>query len=189
MDMRSMVSLYSAPDSGPFCWDLAHHYGIPTFGTAGCSDAKVFDAQAASEAALTLFDNALNGVNLVHDCGYLDCATTGSFEFLLFCDELIGWLRRYLRRLEISEDTLALDLIHEIGPDGSFVETRHTLQHVRDDWVPRLMDRNNFLRWEANGGTTLQERANQEVREVLAGYQSKGLPAAVVQELEDVCNR
>ncbi len=190
MDMRSMVSLYAAPDSGPFCWDLAHHYGIPTFGIGGCSDSKVFDAQAASEAALTLFDNALNGVNLVHDVGYLDCATTGSLEFLLYCDELIGWLRRYLRKLEISEDTLALDLIHEIGPDGNFVETRHTLQHVRDDWVPRLMDRNNYLRWQSQGGTTVQQRANHEVREVLANHRTgASLPSDVVQKLQDIVTR
>jgi trimethylamine--corrinoid protein Co-methyltransferase len=186
VDMRSMVTVYSAPDGGPFCWDLAHHYGIPTFGIGGCSDAKVFDAQAASEAALTLFDNALNGVNLVHDVGYLDCATTGSLEFLLFCDELIGWLRRYLRKLEISEDSLALDLIHEIGPDGNFVESRHTLQHVRDDWVPRIMDRNNYLRWQSEGGTTLQQRANREVREILADHRAERLPVGIVQQLEDI---
>jgi trimethylamine--corrinoid protein Co-methyltransferase len=189
MDMRSMVSLYAAPDAGPFCWDLAHHYGIPTFGIGGCSDAKVFDAQAAAEAALTLFDNALNGVNLVHDAGYLDCAMTGSFEFLLFCDELIGWLRRYLSKLEISEDTLALDLIHEIGPDGNFVESRHTLQHVRDDWVPTLMDRNNYLRWQSEGGTTLQERANRKVRGILAAHRAEALPDGVLQQLEAVVSR
>jgi trimethylamine--corrinoid protein Co-methyltransferase len=190
MDMRTMVSLYAAPDSGPFCWDLAHHYGIPTFGTGGCSDSKVFDAQAASEAALTLFDNALNGVNLVHDVGYLDCATTGSLEFLLHCDELIGWLRRYFRKLEISEDTLALDLIHEIGPDGNFVETRHTLQHVRDDWTPRLMDRNNFLRWQAQGGTTVQQRAKREVREILATHRTRNLLSpTVVEELRVIASR
>ncbi len=190
MDMRSMVSLYAAPDSGPFCWDLAHYYGIPTFGIGGCSDSKVFDAQAASEAALTLFDNAINGVNLVHDLGYLDCATTGSLEFLLYCDELVGWLRRYLSKLEISEDTLALDLIHQIGPDGNFVESRHTLQHVRDDWVPRLMDRNNYLRWQSKGGTTVQQRANHEVREILANHRTGApLPSAVVQKLQDIANR
>jgi trimethylamine--corrinoid protein Co-methyltransferase len=187
VDMRTMVSLYSAPDGGPFCWDLAHHYGIPTFGIGGCSDSKIFDAQAAAEAAFTLFDNALNGVNLVHDVGYLDCATTGSLEFLLYCEELIGWLRQYLRKLEISEETLALDLIHEIGPDGNFVETRHTLEHVRDDWVPRLMDRNNFLRWYSQGGTTVQQRANKQVREILANHRT-GAPLSpeVVQKLEVV---
>jgi len=184
IDMRSLVSLYAAPDGGPFGLDLAHHYGIPTFGMAGCSDAKTFDAQAAAEAALTLFDNALNGANLIHDVGYLDCAMTGCLEFLVFCDELIGWLRRYLRKLEISEETLALDLIHEVGPDGHFIDRKHTLRHVREEWVPALMDRNNYQRWAANGATTLQERANHRVREVLADHRAEPLSQEITQTIE-----
>jgi trimethylamine--corrinoid protein Co-methyltransferase len=186
MDMRSMVSLYAAPDGGPFGWDLAHYYGIPTFGAAGCSDAKVFDAQAAAEAALTLFDNALNGANLIHDVGYLDCAMTGSLELVAFCDEIIGWLRRYLRKLEISEETLALDLIHEIGPDGHFIETRHTLRHVREDWRPTLLDRFSYHRWAAEGATTLQGRANHKVREIIENHRAEPLPEDVIKEIEAV---
>jgi trimethylamine--corrinoid protein Co-methyltransferase len=183
MDMRSMVSLYTAPDGGPFGWELAHYYGIPIFGTAGCSDAKVFDGQAAAEAALTLFDNAINGANLIHDIGYLDCAMTGSLELVAFCDEAIGWLRRYLRKLEISEETLALDLIHEIGPDGHFVETAHTLRHVRKDWRPTLFDRLNYHRWAAEGGTTLQQRANQKVQEIIKEHRAEPLPDEVVKRV------
>jgi trimethylamine--corrinoid protein Co-methyltransferase len=189
MDMRSMVSLYAAPDGGPFGWDLAHHYGIPTFGTAGASDAKVFDAQAAAEAALTLFDEMLNGANLIHDVGYLDCATTGSLEFVAFCDEIIGWLRRYFRKLEISEETLALDLIHQVGPDGHFINTEHTLHHVREDWVPTLMDRLSYQRWDAKGATTLQERANQKVRRILENHRAEALPADVIQTLDRIADR
>jgi trimethylamine---corrinoid protein Co-methyltransferase len=179
LDMRSMVSLYAAPDGAAHGWDLAHHYGIPTFGIGGCSDAKVLDGQAAAEAALTLFDNALNGVNLVHDVGYLDCATTGSLELIVLCDELIGWLRHYLCRLEISEETLALDLIHAIGPDGNFVESRHTLEHVRESWAPRLLDRRNYQRWAADGAQTLQQRANQKVQEILQSHRAERLPQDV----------
>jgi trimethylamine--corrinoid protein Co-methyltransferase len=186
MDLRTLVSLYAAPDGGPFGWDLAHYYGIPTFGMAGASDSKVFDAQAAAEAALTLFDNALNGANLIHDVGYLDCAMTGSLEFVAFCDELIGWLRRYLRRLEISEETLALDLIHDIGPDGHFMETRHTLRHVREDWCPTLFDRLDCYRWAVQGATTLQQRANRKVRTILEHHRAPPLPPSVVQAIEGV---
>jgi trimethylamine--corrinoid protein Co-methyltransferase len=186
MDMRSMVSLYAAPDGGPFGWDLAHHYGIPTFGEAGCSDAKVFDAQAAAEAALTLFDNAVNGVNLIHDIGYLDCAMTGSLELVLFGNEIIGWLRHYLRKLEISEETLALDLIHEVGPDGRFLEAEHTMRHVREDWLPTVFDRFNYPRWSAKGATTLQQRANQKVREIIENYRAEPLPEGVVERINAV---
>ncbi len=186
MDMRSMVSLYAAPDSGAFGWDVVHHYGIPIFGTAGCSDAKIFDAQAAAEAALTLFGNAINGANLIHDAGYLDCAMTGSLELVAFCDEVIGWLRRYLRKLEISEETLALDLIHEIGPDGHFVETQHTLRHVREDWCPTLFDRQNYYRWADDGATTLQQRANLKVRRIIEDHRAERLPEGVIRKIKAI---
>jgi trimethylamine--corrinoid protein Co-methyltransferase len=189
VDMRTMVSLYAAPDGGPFGWDLAHSYGIPTFGAAGASDAKVFDAQAAAEAALTLFDEMPNGANLIHDVGYLDCATTGSLEFLAFCDEVIGWLRRYFRRLEINEETLALDLIHRIGPDGHFVDTQHTVRHVREDWVPSLADRFDYRRWSAQGATTLQQRAQRKVREIIESHRAEPLPKDVIGSVRSIVRR
>jgi trimethylamine--corrinoid protein Co-methyltransferase len=183
LDMRTMVSLYANPD-GAHGWNLARHHGIPVFGTAGCSDSKVFDAQAAGEVALTLFDNLLNGANLIHDVGYLDCAMTGSLELVAFCDEVIGWLRHYFRPLEITEETLALDLIHQIGPDGNFIESRHTLRHVRDDWQPRLFDRLDFQRWADRGATTFQARANARVREIIEEHRAEPLPADVARRIQ-----
>jgi trimethylamine--corrinoid protein Co-methyltransferase len=185
LDMNSLVGLYAAPDGGPYGWDLAHYYSIPTFGAAGCSDAKVFDAQATAEATLTLFDNGVNGANLIHDIGYLDCAMTGSLELVAFCDDVIGWMRRYMCRLEISEETLALGLIHEVGPDGHFLEAQHTLRHLREDWRPRLFDRMSFHRWLGEGAKTLEQRANQMVREIIAEHRAEPLPPEVAGRLDD----
>lgn len=39
----------------------------------------------------------------VADIGYLDCAMTSSLELVVLCNEIIGWLKRYLRKLEISK--------------------------------------------------------------------------------------
>jgi trimethylamine--corrinoid protein Co-methyltransferase len=186
MDMRSMVSLYGSPESGSVGWDLAHHYDVPTFGMAGCSDAKIFDAQAAAEATLTLFENTLNGANLIHDIGYLDCAMTGSLELVHFCDEIISWLRKHFTKLEISEETLALDLIHEIGPDGHFLESDHTLKHVREDWKPTLLDRLDFHRWAEEGSTTLQERANKKVKQIIESHRAEPLPDDIVKKLDAI---
>jgi trimethylamine--corrinoid protein Co-methyltransferase len=186
MDMRTMVSLYSAPDAGPYGWDLAHYYGIPTFGAAGCSDAKVFDGQAAAEAALMLFENCLQGANLIHDVGYLDCAMTGSLELVMFCNEVISWLRRFMRNLEISEETLALDLIHEVGPDGNFLETAHTLRHVRGDWQPGLFDRLDFNRWASEGKSTLGDRANQKAKEIITNHRAVPLPGDIIKRLDAI---
>ncbi len=189
LDMRSLVGVYSAPDGGPFGWDLAHYYGLPIFGTAGCSDAKVFDAQAACEAAISLFANAMGGANLVHDVGYLDCAMTGSLELVAFCDEVIGWVRRYFQDLEITEETLALDLIDELGPDDHFLYSDHTLRHVRESWTPSLTDRLDYQRWAEEGEKTLQERANQKVHTLLSDHRAERLPADVVTAISEIVER
>ena len=189
LDMRTLTGPYAAPDSGPFGWELAHHYGLPIFGMAGYSDSKVMDEQAAAEAALSIFANAISGANLVHDVGYLDFGMTGSLEMVVFCDEVISWTKRYLRGLEINEETLALDLIDETGPDGHFLETEHTLRHFREDWLPTLLDRRDYDDWVAAGATTLQQRANQKVREILETHRPKPLPDEIVRRVKTITQR
>ena len=186
LDMRTMLGLYNAPDDGPYGWDMARHYQLPTFAVAGASDSKVFDAQAAADAALSLFSVSIGGANLIHDIGYLDCAMTGSLELVLLCNEIIGWLKRYLSDLEINQDTLALDLIHEIGPDGYFLQAKHTLQHVREDWVPSLFDRYDYQQWMEYGRTTLQDRAKKLTRELIASHQPKTLSRSTEKQLQAI---
>ena len=190
IDMSVMVDVYAGPDTNnPAGWDLAHHYGVPIFGTAGCSDAKIFDAQAAAEASLSIFSHAVSGANLVHDVGYLDCAMTGSLELVAFCDEIIEWVRRFTRRMEISEETLALDIIEQVGPDGTFLDTEHTLKHVREEWRSKLIDRRSYQRGEDKGATTLQQRANQRVRQILEPPHTESLPDDVVTAVMAVVHR
>ncbi len=186
--MRPMVTLSAAPDAGPSGWDLARHYRVPTF-TAACTDAKIFDAQAAAETALTLFEKALNGANIIHDLGYLDCAMTGSLELVVFSNEIIEWIKRYWQPFEITKETLALDLIHQVGPDGHFLETDHTLRHVHDLWAPSLLDRSDYETWSKEGQHTLQQRANQKVLDIINSHRAEPLPPEVPAELADVVAR
>jgi trimethylamine--corrinoid protein Co-methyltransferase len=181
-----MVGLYAPPEDGPYGWDLAHYNRIPTFAIAGASDSKTFDGQAAAEAALSLYSATIGGANLIHDIGYLDCAMTGSLELVAFCNEVIGWLKNYLQDLVITEETLALDLILDVGPDGYFLDTKHTLNHVREDWMPSLFDRFDYKQWAEDGEVTLNERANQFVKDLLDSIQPKTLPKGIEKELQAV---
>ena len=186
LDMSTMVSLFASPDAGPSSWDVAHHYGLPIFGFAGASEAKVFDGQAAAEAALTLFQNALHGANLVHDIGLLDSGLTGSLELVALADEVIGWLRAYLRQLEITTDTLAPDLIRQVGPDSTFLDTEHTLRHVHRTWRPALFDRNTYDRWSAKGALDLQTRAQRKIQDILAHHRAEPLDPATAEALATI---
>jgi trimethylamine---corrinoid protein Co-methyltransferase len=186
MDLRSMLDLYVAPDDGIMGWDLCRSQELPIFGTGGCSESKIFDGQAASEAALSLFENTINGANLIHDLGYLDCAMTYSYEMLMLCNEIVGWLKRYLRPPVINEETLALDVIHEIGPDANFLATKHTFNHVREDWQPSLFDRNHHHKWDDRGAKTFEMQAHGKIAEIIESHQGSTVPGDVFKAIEAI---
>jgi len=189
LDMKTMSSCYVSPDSRSFGWDMAHYHGLPTFGIGGCSNSKIFDSQAAAEAALSIFAGALSGIDLIHNVGYLDCAMTFSLELLVFCDEIISWVKRYLRGLELTEETLALDLIKKIGLDGNFLETEHTLRHCKENWYPELINRQNYKRWNDDGSLSLEERTNKKVKEIIKTRQSKQFPENIIAQINDIITR
>jgi len=180
-DMRTGIAQLAAPEARGFQSDLAHWYGLPCFGIGGTSGSKTVDQQASMEAALTLLLASLSGEQIIHDVGYLDNGLTGSLEQLVICNELIGWVRRFLPGLEINEDTLALDVIHTVGPDGQYLGQAHTKQHCRDDWYPPLLERRGYEDWARDGGQTLRQRAKQRVEEILAAYTPRPIPSDVRQ--------
>ena len=189
LDMRSMLDIYAAPENRVMLVELAHYYGLPIFGLAGASDAKVPDEQAAAEAAFSLLLETLCGAQMVHDVGYLEGGRTNSIEQIVICDELINFVKRFMTGLVVNEETLALDVIDEVGPHGDFLGTPHTLNHFKEDWYPRLFDRTNFENWSAAGGKTLRQRARERVEEILASHQPEPLPPDVQQRIDQIVDR
>ncbi len=190
LDMRTMVNAYVAPEDflhNAAMAELAHRlYHLPVWGFGGCSDSKLPDMQAAAEGALWCAMAAFAGNNLVHDCGYLESGLSGSFEMLLAADETIGLCRRFMAGFELSPAALALDVIRQVGPGGSFLDTEHTAQHFRQFWRPRWFDRQNFAGWEAAGSTSCEERMRAAVRRILAEHRVEPLPAQVLARLDAV---
>jgi trimethylamine--corrinoid protein Co-methyltransferase len=99
---------------------------------------------------------------------------------IVFCDEVIAWVRRFLEPKEaITADNLALDVIDRVGPEGNYLMDDHTLDHIRDDWLPVLTDRQIFEKWAAAGGTTMEQR----VRERLLGILEQDVSAVVPDDV------
>jgi trimethylamine--corrinoid protein Co-methyltransferase len=189
IDMRTMVPLYASPEARGFRADLAHYYGLPTFGLAGCSDAKALDEQAMAEVSMTLLVDTLAGANLVHDVGYLESGLTYSLELLVMCDEIIGWIRRFMTPADVNDETLALDVIHGAGPGGQFLDTRHTVRHYREEWYPELMDRDRYDNWHAAGAKTFRERAQERIGELLKAHPVPPLDEETRQKVRAVVQR
>jgi trimethylamine--corrinoid protein Co-methyltransferase len=185
MDMRTMVTPYADPERGIF-QAIARFYNLPSFGWGGISDSKAVDQQAAAEAALTLLAESLVGGNLIHDLGYLESGLTFSFAQLVICEEIIGWIEAFLRGIEVSEETLALDVIAQAGSEGHYLNKEHTRQHFREIWYPDLLDRNDYKTWKDKGGKTLGERAAARVEEILREHRPQPLPDKVRRQLRQI---
>jgi trimethylamine--corrinoid protein Co-methyltransferase len=189
LDLRTMVDPYAEPDHRGMVPSLAHHYGLPMFSLAGGSDSKTVDQQAATDAALTMLVDALAGGHLIHDSGYLESGLTGSLAQLAVCDEIAAWIRAATVPVVIDDETLALDLIDKLGPDGSFLEAQHTLDHYRERWYPSLIDRLSHSAWMARGGATLGERAAARVEQILTTHQTEPLPEAAELAIAAILER
>ena len=189
LDMKTTVQPYADPDKRALAADFVHFLGLPMFALAGCSDSKVVDQQAGIEAALTLMTDALCGGNIVHDLGYLESGLSGSLAQLVICDEILSWLEHFVRGVEINDETLALDLIDEVGPDGQFLDSGHTLEHFRERWYPSLFERGNYAKWLAKGGQTLGQRAAERVDTILAGHKPEPLSEDVARAVHAIVER
>jgi trimethylamine--corrinoid protein Co-methyltransferase len=192
IDMRTTLMSYASPEfmMGVCAFkDMARHYRLPMFHFAGCSDAKTFDQQASLEGALWIMLAALNGGNLVHDVGYIDNGLTTSYQQLVTMDEVVGMVTRFMGGVEVSEETLALDVIDRVGPGGHFLADDHTLRHFRANWMPALLDRTNYDRWAESGKLSLGDRAAARARQLLEQHQPEPLPAGVAERLAAVVAR
>jgi len=185
LDMRTLISPYAYAERG-FMRAMAQYYGIPSFSLAGASDAKYVDQQAAIEASLSILVDTLLGGNIIHDLGYLESGLMFSLVQLVICDEVVNWVKGFLKRIEVTEETLALDVIEQVGPDGGYLETEHTYRHFQEFWYPDLIERGTHAAWVKQGSKTLTERATERVETILEEYHPQPLPDGIKSQLRDI---
>ncbi|NLE44988.1 MAG: trimethylamine methyltransferase [Chloroflexi bacterium] len=186
MDMSTMVFSYGAPEMSLMTAamaQLAQRYGLPFFGTAGCSDAKMPDAQSAAEAVFSCLSSALSGANLVHDSGWLDHGAVASPEYMVLVHEVLDMVNHYVSGLPVGMESLAIDLIDRVGPGGHFLQEPHTLQHFREVWYSRLFDRTIYQQWVERGADTFGERLRARTLRAME-HKPAPLAADVVREID-----
>ncbi|MBE7556893.1 MAG: trimethylamine methyltransferase family protein [Anaerolineales bacterium] len=190
LDMRTLVGTYASPEFMLHCMgmaELAHYYyHLPVWGFSGCSDSKLPDIQAGIESALWILWTALSGANLVHDIGYVESGLTCSYEMIIICDEIISFVRRLMRGIELSPETLALDVMDQVGPGGEYIKAKHTAAHYREVWYPRLFDRRNYHAWREAGQPDAVKTARDMARQAVMAAPANPLPDDIVESLRVV---
>ncbi len=190
MDMSAMILSYGAPELAlnmAGLTELAHYAGLPLWQTGGCTDSKTFDEQAIIEGSLSVFFSALSGGDLCHDVGYTESGMTGSVFQLCAMDESIGYSRRITRGIEVNEDTLAVEAINNVGPNGHYLREPHTRRHYKTEfWYPNLSDRRNYEEWEEMGKKTMKDRTVARVQEILSTHKPSSIKPETEEAIEKV---
>ena len=190
MDMATSILSYGAPELAlvsAAMTDVSKWLGVPMFSTAGCSDAKVFDQQAAIEATMSVTIAALSGANLIHDVGYLESGLLGSYDMLVMADEVISAAKHILGGVTVTPETLAVDVIDRVGPGGHYMAQEHTRQYFRSEmWFPTLMDRQMRRAWEAGGQQTMADRIRSTALHILDHHEPMPISAQVEGRLREI---
>jgi trimethylamine--corrinoid protein Co-methyltransferase len=123
------------------------------------------------------------GGNYIHDAaGLLEFCLTASLEKYVIDDEILGMTKRALKGIEITPDSLAFDLMKNIGPGGHFVSSRHTRKFMRkEQFLPKVSDRSTRKEWLKNGSPDTRKKAMQRVEEIL-GTPSLPVPSSEIME-------
>jgi trimethylamine--corrinoid protein Co-methyltransferase len=190
-DMQKMMLPYGAPEAdllGIATVQMARFYGIPARTTGGSSDANALGMQAGVDSLMSTLLSILAGSTFVlHGAGELENTLAVSYEKLLVDEEIIRMARRIARGIEVTPETLAFEVIKEVGPQGDYLGTEHTFEHFRrEQFMPSLMVREKYDLWEAAGGNRAEERARELAADLLERHQPEPLPPEASSELEAI---
>jgi len=162
LDMRTTICCYGGPvlmKSQAALGQLSRFYHIPTFGFAGATDSAAIDAQCGMEMMWSILVNALAGLNLCHDVGYLNSGLVVTPASVLLGNEIISAVHSFMDGIQVNDDTLALDLINEVGPEGNFMPKIHTINFLKqENWYPQLLNKKNWKTWKTEGSKELSQR-------------------------------
>lgn len=194
VDMKSGSPAFGTPEGA---WalvvgaQLARHYNLPYRGSGSLNTSKTPDAQAAYETLWTLWPAILARTNFVmHAIGWLEGGLTASYEKFIIDAENLAMFAHFLRGFEINEDTLALDMIAEVGPGGHHFGTTHTQARFSTEFYESfLADRLSYQTWREAGAFDTAKRANLVWKELLNQYQPPPIDPGLAEALQDFVAR
>jgi trimethylamine--corrinoid protein Co-methyltransferase len=191
LNMQTSAMTYTSPEimaQQQASVEMCRHYGLPSFTYGGVSDSKTIDGQWTAETAMTLALAAASGGTLLHDIGYVESSFQGSHESIILGDELVGYVRAYLRGVPLDDLDVVVDEIRAVGPGGTHLPRPYTRKQYRSLWRPTVIDHWMHDHWVEHGEKTLVDRLRERARELRGAPPAFTLPDEVLAEL-DACVR
>jgi len=152
---------------------MGRYYGFVTSSMAGMTDAKTPDAQHGYEKCHGLALAAHAGANIITQGSGLQASLLGAaFESYVIDNDMIGSVLRGVRGIEVSDETLAADVIENVVTgDGHYLGHAQTLARMKSDYLyPQVADRQSPNDWKDSGSLDIRERARIVARELLQSH-------------------
>ncbi|MBV6451798.1 MAG: Glycine betaine methyltransferase [Anaerolineales bacterium] len=148
---------------------LARFYHVPCGSYIGLTNSKLNDAQAGYETGMSSMGGLVSGLDMFNIGGLIDALKTFDFAKAVIDDEVAQMLKRVKRGISFSDDDLAVDLIKEIGPGGSYIVAKHTINRMKTEAVmTKIADRDARTIWEKKGALDINARALNKAKEIMS---------------------
>ncbi len=191
MDLRSGAYTGGGPEDflfGSACKQIAEYYNIPLAMGTFATGAKEPDWHAAIESSFSCIMPVLAGADMLNGAGLLNGSKILSYQQLLMDCEIYRIVEKIAQGIEVTPETLAIDVIKKVGPTGNYLMEKHTRDHLEDIWVPQIIDRTPFNKWLASGKKGAFEKATEKARWILKNHQPKPLEEDKAKELKRILN-
>jgi trimethylamine--corrinoid protein Co-methyltransferase len=192
-DQRYGTMVYGCPESALInvaSSQIAKYYGLPSRGTAGTTESKLPDMQAGYEAMMTLLMTAMSGCNIIVNAtgGALAPGIDAmSLEKSVIDNEVARYVSRILEGITVTDETLAVDVIREVGPEGHYLSHKHTLRHFTEEHpMPKISDRKPVDEWLREHSEDARYRAREKAKEILRTHHPEPLDRGLERELDDL---
>lgn len=153
-------------------------YGLPVeVGAPGYPSSKKIDFQGGYEKSLGILTAALSGANLIECHGCVTSELTWSPVQAVLDDDIAGWVGRFVEGVQVNDETLAIDLIKEVGPiPGFYLNKEHTREWwKKEHFIPKVADREVYQEWLKKGKKDTIALAKERVNDILSTHKPKPL--------------
>ena len=123
---------------------------------------------------------------MIYGSGMLESGITFDYGQLVLDCEFARMIKHTVMGMPVTDETLAIDPIKEVGSGGDFLMHKHTFSHMREQSAPELIDRKMRGAWEKAGATSAYERAMEKVRFILETHTPEPLPQAVLKKIRTI---
>ena len=190
-NMRSGLIIFGSIEQAMFNAVIGQYwqrFGIPVIQTTGFTSSKSIDFQGAYEKANQTFLAVLAGANVVQVCGSIFGELTLHPVQMILDDDICNMIGRFVEGIEVNDETLAVDLINEVGPiPGMYLDKEHTRKWwKREQFMPKAADRLGILEWKEKGKKNAIDYAKERMEHILATHKPDPLTPKQEEDIDRI---